>query len=167
MEVPMLKSKRHLPHFDSLEHKLLLSAGIADIATTQRHDPAKRFVLTGSISGLPSGIPGVAGYTETSFPISGHSGSMGIITGSFKLANPFIPIGKLPNLAGASLTLANTKGTIALSISQAKAHEYKFSIISGTDKFAKASGSGTMTISSVRSSLDLIVKLKSTLAEKT
>ena len=163
----MLKSKRHLAHFDALEHKLLLSEVIAHAVTTRHHDLAKRFVLTGSISGLPSGNPGVAGYTETSFPISGHAGSMGTVTGSFKLANSFIPIGKLPNLAGASLSLANTKGTVELSIGQAKDHKYKFSIISGTHKFAKASGSGTMTISSTRSSLDLVVKLKSTLTEKT
>ena len=67
--------------------------------TTKHHDVAKQFVITGSLSGLPDGLPGVAGYTELSFPVSGHVASMGTVQGSFRLADSFIPIGKLPNLA--------------------------------------------------------------------
>ena len=38
----MLNTKRRLPQFDSLEGKVLLSAGMADPATTKHHDTAKR-----------------------------------------------------------------------------------------------------------------------------
>jgi hypothetical protein len=166
MEVPMLKTKRRLLHFDSLEGKLLLSAGMADPAVTKHHDTVKPFVMTGSLSGLPSGSPGVTGYTETSFPVAGHLASMKKVNGSFNLADPFIPIGKLPDLAGASLTLENSKGTVQLAIAQAKKHKYKFTIISGTDSYAKASGSGMMAISSIQSNLNLVVKIQSTTTKK-
>lgn len=162
----MLKTKCHLLQFDCLEGKLLLSTGTADPAVTKHHDTIKRFVMTGSLSGLPNGSPGVAGYTETSFPVAGHLASMGSVNGSFSLADPFIPIGKLPNLTGASLTLENSKGTVRLAIAQAKKHKYKFTIVSATDSYAKVSGSGTVTISSIQSDLDLVVKMQSTATEK-
>ena len=162
----MLKTKRRLLQFDSLEGKLLLSASVANPASTKHHETVKRFVMTGSLSGLPNGSPGVAGYTETSFLVAGHLASMGSVDGSFSLADPFIPIGKLPNLGGASLTLENSKGIVQLAIGQTKKHKYKFTIVSGTDSYAKASGSGTMAISSVASSLDLVVKMQSTATKK-
>ena len=162
----MLKTKRRLLQFDSLEGKVLLSAGMTNPATTEHHDTVKPFVMTGLLSGLPNGSPGVAGYTETSFPVAGHLASMGRVNGSFSLADPFIPIGKLPDLAGASLTLENSKGTIQLAIAQAKKHKYKFTVVSGTDSYAKASGSGTMAISSIQSNLNLVVKMQSTATKK-
>jgi hypothetical protein len=162
----MLKTKRRLLQFDSLEGKVLLSAGMANPAATKHHDTVKPFVMTGSLSGLPNGSPGVAGYTETSFPVAGHLASMGRVNGSFSLADPFIPIGKLPDLAGASLTLENSKGTVQLAIAQAKKHKYKFTVVSGTDSYAKASGSGTMAISSIQSNLNLVVKMQSTATKK-
>ena len=162
----MLKTKRRLLQFDSLEGKVLLSAGMANPAATKHHNTVKPFVMTGSLSGLPNGSPGVAGYTETSFPIAGHLASMGRVNGSFSLADPFIPIGKLPDLANASLTLKNSKGTVQLAIAQAKKHKYKFTVVSGTDSYAKASGAGTMAISSIQSNLDLVVKMQSTATKK-
>ena len=97
MEVPMSKTKRRLLQFDSLEGKVLLSTGMDDdLAKTKHHDTIKPFVMNGSLSGLPNGSPGVAGYTATSFPVAGHLASMGSVHGSFSLADPFIPIGKLP-----------------------------------------------------------------------
>jgi hypothetical protein len=162
----MLKTKRRLLQFDSLEGKVLLSAGMANPAATKHHDTVKPFVMTGSLSGLPNGSPGVAGYTETSFPVAGHLASMGRVNGSFSLADPFIPIGTLPDLAGASLTLKNSKGTVQLAIAQAKKHKYKFTVISGTDSYAKASGSGTMAISSIQSDLNLVVKMQTTATKK-
>jgi hypothetical protein len=162
----MLKTKRRLLQFDSLEGKVLLSAGMANPAAIKHHDTVKPFVMTGSLSGLPNGSPGVAGYTETSFPVAGYLASMGRVNGSFSLADPFIPIGKLPDLAGASLTLENSKGTVQLAIAQAKKHKYKFTVVSGTDSYAKASGSGTMAISSIQSNLNLVVKMQSTATKK-
>jgi hypothetical protein len=162
----MLKTRRRLPQFDCLEGKVLLSAGIADPAATVHRDAAKRFVLNGSLSGLPNGSPGIDGFTETSFPIAGHLGSMGKVNGSISLEDAFIPIGKKPDLNGASLTLENTKGSVRLAITQAKKHQYKFTVVSGTEGFAKAVGSGTIAISSPPNALDLMIKLHSTAVKK-
>jgi hypothetical protein len=167
MEVPMLNTKRHLPQFDSLEGKVLLSAGMANSAATKHHDKAKPFVMTGTLSGLPNGSPGVAGYTATSFPVAGHLASMGTVQGSFSLANPYIPIGKLPDLAGASLTLENSKGTVQLAIAQTKKNNYKFTVDAGTGKYTSTSGAGTMKISSTHAAIDLVISLHSTAVKKT
>ncbi len=156
----MLKTRRRLPQFDCLEGKVLLSA-----ATVHR-DLAKRFLLNGSLSGLPNGSPGVNGYTETSFPVAGHLASMGTVNGSFSLEDAFIPIGKKPDLNGASLTLENSKGSVQLAIVQSKKHQYKFTVVSGTEGYLKASGSGTMVIASPQSTLDLVIKLHSTAVKK-
>lgn len=162
----MLKTKRHLPQFESLEGKVLLSTGMTNPAKAKHHDTAKRFVMTGSLSGLPNGSPGTAGYTEKSFPVTGHVASMGKVQGSFNLTDSFIPIGKMPNLAGASLTLENPKGAVQLAIAQTKKHDYRFTIVSGTDHYATASGSGTIAITSPRSTIDLVVSLHSTTVKK-
>jgi hypothetical protein len=162
----MLKTKRHLPQFESLEDKLLLSTGMSNPAKAKHHDTVKRFVITGSLSGLPNGLPGVAGYTETSFPVTGHVTPMGTVHGSFSLADSFIPVGKMPNLTGASVTLENAKGNVQLAIAQTKKHDYKFTIISGTDDYASASGSGTMAIGSRRDTIDLVISLHSTTTKK-
>jgi hypothetical protein len=161
----MLNTRRHFPQFDSLEGKVLLSAAMAEPAA-KHHDKAKSFIMTGSLSGLPNGSPGVAGYTATSFPVAGHVASMGNVHGSFSLADSFIPIGKLPDLAGASLTLENSKGTVQLAIAQAKKKDYKFTIDSGTGKYASALGSGTMKIASTHAAIDLAINLHTTTIKK-
>jgi hypothetical protein len=166
MEVLMLNSKRYQPQFDSLEGKVLLSASMANSAATKHHDKVKPFVMTGSLSGLPNGSPGVAGYTATSFPVSGHLASMGTVHGSFGLAHSFVPIGKLPDLAGASLSLENSKGTVQLAIAQTKKNHYKFTVDSGTGKYTSASGSGTMKIASTHAAIDLVISLHSTAVKK-
>jgi hypothetical protein len=161
MEVLMLKTKRHLPQFDSLEGKVLLSVGIADPAISTHRDTARRIQLNGSLAGLPNGSPGIAGFSETSFPVAGKLGSMGAVRGSFSLEDTFIPIGKLPNLNGASLALGNSKGSVRLAITQAK-HAYKFTVVSGTEAYASTSGSGTIAISPTQDALNLVIKLHST-----
>ncbi len=162
----MLKTKRRLPQFDCLEGKILLSAGMTDPAAVVHRDVAKRFLLNGSLSGLPNGLPGIDGFTETSFPVAGHLASMGKVNGSFSLESTFIPIGKQPDLNGASLTLENAKGSVHLNIAQAKKHHYKFTVISGTEGYASAAGSGTIAISSPQSALNLVIKLHSTAGKK-
>lgn len=162
----MLNTKHRLPRFDSLEGRVLLSADMAEPAAAKHHETFKPFVLTGSLSGLPNGSPGVAGYTATSFPVAGHLGSMGTVHGSFDLADPFIPIGKLPDLAGASLTLENSKGMVQLAIAQTKKSDYKFTIETGTGKYTSTSGSGTMEISSIHEAIDLVIGLHSVTVKK-
>ncbi len=162
----MLKTKRRHLQFDSLEGKLLLSAGKAGPAASGHREVAKPLVLTGVLSGLPNGQPGLDGYTETSFPVSGRLGSMGNVTGSFGLADAFIPVGKLPDLNGASLTLKNQKGTVDLTIRQAKKKEYMFTVVSGTDDYTSASGSGTITVSTPAEALNLAINFHSTTTTK-
>jgi hypothetical protein len=166
MEVPMLNTKRRVPQFDCLEGKILLSTGMAEPAATDHRDAVKRFVLNGSLSGLPNGSPGIEGYTETSFPVTGRLASMGKVSGSFALEDAFIPTGKKPDLSGASLSLENSKGSIQLNIAQSTKHQYKFTIVSGTESYVSVSGSGTMIVSSPRSTLDLVIKLNSTAVKK-
>jgi hypothetical protein len=166
MEVPMLKTRRRLPQFDCLEGKVLLSVGLADPAATVHRGVAKRFLLNGSLSGLPNGSPGIDGFTETSFPVAGHLGSMGNVNGSISLENAFIPIGKKPDLNGALLTLENAKGSVRLAITQAMKHQYKFTVVSGTEGYVKAAGSGTIAITSPQSALDLVIRLHSTAVKK-
>jgi hypothetical protein len=166
MEVPMLKTKRCLPQFDCLEGKILLSTNMAEPAMLTHRDAVKRFVLNGSLTGLPNGSPGIEGYTESSFPVAGRLTSMGNANGSFTLGDAFIPTGKKPNLNNASLTLESSKGSIQLTIAQATKHRYNFTIVSGTKSYASVSGSGTMAISSPRSTLDLVIKLDSIAVKK-
>jgi hypothetical protein len=166
MEVPMLKTRRRIPQFDSLEGKVLLSAGMAEPAATVHHEKAKPILLNGSLSGLPNGSPSINGFTETSFPVAGRLASLGKVNGSFSLEDAFIPIGKKPNLNGASLTLENSKGSIELTIASSKKQQYKFNIVSGTKAYASTSGSGTIAISSPHSALNLMIKLHSTAAKK-
>lgn len=162
----MLKTRRRLPQFESLEGKVLLSLGLVNPTAITHRDGAKQFLLNGSLSGLPNGSSGSTGYTETSFPVTGHLASMGAVNGSFALEDAFIPIGKLPDLSGASLTLESSKGSIQLAIARAKKHDYKYNIVSGTQNYASASGSGRMVISSTESALDLMISLNSTVAKK-
>ncbi len=162
----MLKTTRRPLTFDSLEGKLLLSAATAHLAKTAHHHAAEHFLLNGSLSGLPNGKPGVDGFTETSFPVTGRLASLGAVHGSFSLQHTFIPIGTMPNFSGALLTLENSKGGVQLSITQATKHQYKFTIVSGTQSYASASGSGTMVMSSPRSSLDLLMTLRTQVAKK-
>lgn len=162
----MLKTKRRSLHFDCLEGKVLLSAGMADPAKTVQKDTVKRILLNGSLSGLPNGTPGLGGFTETTFPVTGHLATLGKVSGSFNLEKPFIPIGTLPDLGGATLNLAGAKGTVQLAIAQSGKNHYQFTIESGTKAYASATGSGTLVISSPRYALNLAISLHSTTQKK-
>jgi hypothetical protein len=157
----MLKTRQRLLQFDSLEGKVLLSTGMADPATTVHRDRAKRFLLNGALHGLPTGSPGPDGYSVTSFSAQGHVGSMGKVSGTFYLADTFIPIGKLPDLSNSWLILANQKGSVQLRIAASKTNHYRYKIISGTRSDASATGSGSVTISSGQGSINFIIKLHS------
>ena len=162
----MLKTTCRPLAFDSLEGKVLLSAATAQPAKAAHHHPAERFLLNGSLLGLPNGKPGVDGFTETSFPVTGRLASLGAVHGAFSLQDTFIPIGTKPNFSGASLTLENSKGSVQLSITQPKKHQYEFTIVSGTQAYTSESGSGTMVILSPRSSLDFVMTLHTQVAKK-
>jgi len=157
----MLKTRRHVLQFDSLEGKVLLSTGMADPATTVHREKVKRFLLNGALSGLPTGSPGPDGYSVTSFSAGGHAGSMGKVNGTFYLADTLIPIGKPPDLSNSWLILINQKGSVQLRIAASKKNDYRFNITSGTGSDAAVTGSGSVTISSSQGSINFIIKLHS------
>ena len=157
----MLKSKRRSLHFDSLEGKLLLSAGIHDPAATVHRATAKPFVLNGNLSGTPMGSPGPLGYSVSSFPVSGRVGSMGNAAGLFYLTDTFVPIGKRPDLGDSTLILTNRHGSIELTVTPDKSHLYHFAISGGTDHYATKTGSGTLSIAPSQGSVNFVITVHS------
>ena len=157
----MANTRQRTLQFDSLEGKILLSTGMADPAATIYQHKAPRFHMNGNLYGLPSGTSGPDGYNVTAFPIGGHVASMGNVGGSFYLSDTFIPVGKLPDLSKATLILSNPNGSVHLTLDSSRTHHYRFTIISGTGDDTWASGSGKLTISSSRNSLDFKIKLQS------
>ncbi len=167
----MLKSKRRSLQFDSLEGKLLLSTGIRDPATAVHHvtvhhvtihrDTVKPFLLNGNLSGTPMGSPDRLGYSVSSFPVSGRVGSMGNVTGSFYLADTFVPIGKRPDLGDSTLILTNPNGSIQLTITPDKSNLYHFTISGGTNHYATMTGSGTLSIAPSQGSVNFVIAVHS------
>jgi hypothetical protein len=157
----MLKTRRRTPQFDFLEDKFLLSTGVADPTATVKRDAVKRFLLNGALYGIPTGSTGPEGYNVSSFSVGGHTASMGNVSGAFNLANTFVPIGKRPNLGNASLTLTNLKGSVQLRIAPSKTKLYHFTITAGTNHYAAAPGSGTLTISPTHGSINFVIMVHS------
>ncbi len=153
----MLKTKRRTLQFDSLEGKILLSTGIADPAATVHRQVAKRFLLNGALYGIPSGTTGPEGLHVSTFSVAGHTVSMGNVSGSFTLANTFVPIGKRPDLGNATLTLTSLKGSVQLAIATSKTKLYHFTITSGTNHYAAATGSGTLRMSPMQGSINFVI----------
>jgi hypothetical protein len=153
----MLKTKRRTLQFDSLEGKILLSTGIADPAASVHRQVAKRILLNGALYGIPSGTTGPEGINVSTFSVAGHTVSMGNVSGSFTLANTFVPIGKRPDLGNATLTLTSPKGSVQLAIAPSKTKLYHFTITSGTNHAAAATGSGTLRMSPTQGSIDFVI----------
>lgn len=157
----MLKTKRRTLQFDSLEGKVLLSTGMADPAATVKRDVVKPFLLTGTLYGIPSGTTGPEGYNVSTFTVVGHTAAMGNVSGSFNLADTFVPIGKRPDLGNASLTMTNRKGSVQLAIAPSKTDLYHFKITSGTNHYADATGSGTLTIAPTQGTINFVIVVHS------
>jgi hypothetical protein len=153
----MLKTKRRTLQFDSLEGKILLSTGIADPAAAVHRQVAKRILLNGALYGIPSGTTGPEGFNVSTFSVGGHTVSMGKVSGSFTLANTFVPIGKWPDLGNATLTLTSQKGSVQLAIAPSKTKLYHFTITSGTNHYAAATGSGTLRMSPMQGSINFVI----------
>lgn len=100
------------PSFESLEGKILLSTGMADPAVVVHRARAKvqRFLLNGTLKGIPFGTIQQTGIEVTSFFVTGSPRSMGKVSGSLDLADPLIAPGKMPNLSNATLNLSNARG---------------------------------------------------------
>jgi hypothetical protein len=160
----MSNSARYTPQFDCLETKVLRSHGSTQHAGLVDQAVVRHFSLGGTLGGLPWGTAEAGGYEVVSFLVLGRAGSMGKVSGSFELANVFVPTGKLPNLTGASLLLANRKGGVDLTFKAFKPNHYDFKIAAGSGAYISAFGSGILTIkaSPNPSSLDFVIKLRST-----
>jgi hypothetical protein len=161
MEVPVLKTRRRSLQFESLEGKVLLSTAISNPTTAVHRSVAKPFVLNGSLQGLPIGSFGSKGLEVTSFPVSGHLGSMGKVTGLLLLSNKLVTRGKLPDLANSLLVVTNKDGSLLLGIKPSTAHRYSFQIIGVTTDYRSVSGSGFLTVSPSLTSSNLVITLHS------
>jgi hypothetical protein len=157
----MSKTARRALGFDSLEGKVLLSTGMADPARAVHVAKVQRFLLNGALFGLPYGTIQQTGFAVSSFSVVGKAQSMGKVSGSFSLANPFIAQGKLPDLSGAKLTLSNQRGSVQLTMASSPSHRYIFVVTSGTGSYTSLYGSGTAVISFNRKMIDFEVRLHS------
>jgi hypothetical protein len=145
-EVPMARTRHHVPAFDSLEGKVLLSTGMADPAATVYKQKAIRFNLDGTLRGIPYGTSIPDGYLVSSFSANGSLKSMGYVEAAIFLKNTFISKGKMPNLSKATLVLFSRDGTVTLSLNASGSHHYKFTVMSGTGPYSFATGTGKITI---------------------
>ena len=158
----MAKTRRHTLGFDSLEGKVLLSAGMADPAATVFRQKATHFHLNGKLEGIPSGTAVPNGFMVSSFRLNGNVPSMGTVEGTFYLKYKFIQFGKLPDLSKSVLVLDNQKGAVNISLNATGSHHYKFAIISGSGVYTFASGKGNLTVSGSRKSPEFTIKIQST-----
>ncbi|MGP0065891.1 MAG: hypothetical protein ACLQGP_20090 [Isosphaeraceae bacterium] len=143
----MTKTVRRTLVFDSLEGKLLLSTGMADPAATVHKAEFKRFLLNGTLQGIPFGSIQQNGIEVSSFPLVGTAKSMGKVEGSLDLADPLIAPGKKPELSNATLTLSNARGSVQLKMAASPSTRYIFVVTSGSGVYTSAFGSGTAIIS--------------------
>jgi len=159
----MLKTHRRLLQFDSLEGKVLLSTATADPATAVHvhQSAAKRFLLNGSVQGLPTGSFRSKGLAVTSFEVLGHLGSMGKVSGFFLLSEKVVPRGELPDLSDSLLILTNQRGSLLLGIKPSTTNRYSFQIIGATTHYTSVSGSGFLTIAPSSSTFNLIIMFHS------
>src|SRR5262249_1038963 len=145
-EVAMSRTVRRILGFDSLEGKVLLSSGMADPAAAVHVAKVRRFLLNGTVSGLPYGSIHQDGLLLSTFALTGKAQSMGKVTGSLNLANAMITHGKMPDLSAATITLSNSHGSIQLTMASSPSRRYIFVVTDGTGSYATASGSGTAVI---------------------
>ncbi len=151
------------PSFESLEGKILLSTGMADPAVVVHRARAKvqRFLLNGTLKGIPFGTIQQTGIEVTSFFVTGSPRSMGKVSGSLDLADPLIAPGKMPNLSNATLNLSNARGGVQLRMAASPSNRHVFVVTSGSGGYASAYGSGTAVISYNRRMHDYLVTLHS------
>ncbi len=158
----MATNRRRSLAFDSLEGKVLLSAGIADPAATVFRQKTNHFRLNGKLEGIPSGSAVPNGFMVSSFTVNGNVGSMGKVDGIFFLKYKFIQFGKLPDLSKSVLVLANERGAVYISLNATGSHHYKFTIISGSGDYTFASGKGNLTVSGSKRSPEFTIKIQTT-----
>ena len=114
----MSRTTRRTLAFDAMEGRVLLSAGMADpakvvhLAALAHRSRARvpRFLLNGTLRGIPFGTVGPDGINVESFTLVGKAQSMGKVAGSLALTNTTISPGKKPDLSNATLIVSNLQG---------------------------------------------------------
>jgi hypothetical protein len=155
------RTRTRRPAFESLEGKLLLSTGMADPAWMVHRAKVQRFLLNGTLKGIPFGTIKQTGIEVTSFFVTGSPRSMGKVSGSLDLANPLIAPGKMPNLSNATLSLSNARGSVQLKMAASPSNRHIFVVTSGSGNFASVVGSGTAVVSYNRRMHEYLVTLHS------
>jgi hypothetical protein len=120
-----------------------------------------RFLLNGTLKGIPFGTIGSGGIDVTSFTLTGSAKSMGKVSGAFDLNDPLIAPGRKPNLSNATVNLFNARGSVQLRMAVSPSNRYVFVVTSGSGAYESAFGSGTAVITYNRRMHDYQVVLHS------
>jgi hypothetical protein len=163
MSTTARRTRTRRPAFESLEGKVLLSTGLADPALAVHRARAERFLLNGTLRGIPFGTIQQTGIEVTAFLVTGSTRSMGGVSGSLNLADPLIAPGKMPDLSNAMLTLSNARGSVQLRMAASPSNRYIFVVTSGLNSYATVYGSGTAVVSYNRRFHDYLVTLRSSM----
>jgi hypothetical protein len=174
-EVPMFRTNRLQPDFDSLESEFLLSPGVATASSPAHLDSVfgERLELNGILHGnktvleVDARLPLAADSqiedgTLSYFDTSGRLSTMGKVSGSFgpnRATDP--PLGQLPDLSNLTLELSNHSGSVQLTLSPSTTNDYQFTVSGGTGNYAVAYGSGSLTITFRPSSNEYLLRLQS------
>ena len=151
------------PAFEFLEGKVLLSTGLSDPARMVHRERARvhRFLLNGTLKGIPFGTIQQTGIQVTAFFVTGSPRSMGKVSGALDLADTLIAPGKMPNLSNATLNLSNVGGSVQMRMAASPSNRYIFVVTSGTGSYESAYGSGTAVVSYNRRMHEYLVTLHS------
>jgi hypothetical protein len=173
-EVPMFRTNRLQPGFDSLESVFLLSTGMAAASAPAHLDSVfgERLELNGTLHGNKTDLSvdaqnsaaaesQVKGGTLSYFDTSGRLSALGKVSGSFGPNQATdVPLGQLPNLSNLTLELSNHSGSVQLTLSPSTTNHYQFTISGGTGSHAVAYGSGSLTITFRQSSNEYLLRLQ-------
>jgi hypothetical protein len=161
MSTTARRKRTRRPAFESLEGKLLLSTGVADPAAIVHRSRVQRFLMNGTLKGIPFGTIEQTGIQVTAFLVKGNTRSMGPVTGSLGLADPLLAPGKMPNLSNATLNLSNSHGSVQLRMAASPSNRYIFVVTAGTGSYASAYGSGAAVVTYNRRMHEYLVTLHS------
>ena len=136
----MSRTTRRTLAFDAMEGRVLLSAGMADPAAVvhraalahRTRASMPRFLLNGTLRGIPFGTVGPDGINVQSFTLVGKAQSMGRVAGSLALNNTIISPGKKPDLSNATLIVSNLRGGVQLKMAASPSNRYVFIVTSGS-----------------------------------
>ncbi len=150
----MNRTARRTPTFDAMEGRLLLSATMPNAPHHPHRAPmvhraeaqVTHIMLNGVVSGIPNGTVGQDGIHVSTFLLSGQVQTLNHVSASLALTDTVIAPGHQPNLSNATLTLANSKGSVQIKTAAGPSNRYIFIVTGGTGPYASAYGSGILAI---------------------